>query len=271
MLKVEFKRAFTEKRFMVSIIIGIVFCLINTIKYDYGYIMNPYSNDMYFYNDFIKSSLVSAYDNFIMFRLTDISNIFFIIMPILVAIPYSSSYNEDIKSGFSRNILSRSYKKRYLITKFIVNFVISGLTFAIPLILNLLVNITTQASINPERLSSNVLVTGNLFPNMYLNNPLMYTILWIFIYFISAGVISSIALGVSIIIANKFIIVISPFIVIQFMGIIFPFMGLNKFNMASFLYLCTNVDLLAMSITLLAILTVSFMAFYFGGSANENF
>ncbi|SHH95583.1 hypothetical protein SAMN02745196_02061 [Clostridium collagenovorans DSM 3089] len=260
-----------DKKFMVSIIIGIVFCLINTIKYDYGYINNPYANDMYFYNDFIKNSLVSAYDNFIMFRLTDIANIFFIIMPILVAIPYSSAYNEDIKSGFSRNIFSRNHKKRYLISKFIVNFVISGLTFAIPLIFNLLVNITTQASINPERLSSNVLVIGNLFPHMYLNNLLMYTILWIFIYFISAGVISSIALGVSSIISNKFIIVIAPFIVVQVIGILFPFMGLNKFNISRFLYLCPNIDLIAMSITLLSILTVSFIAFYFGGSANENF
>lgn len=271
MLKVEFKRALMDKRFIVSIIIGVVFCVLNTLKYDYGYIINPYLNDKYFYNDFIKNSLVSAYDNFIMFRLTDIANIFFIVMPILVAIPYSSSYNEDIKSGFSRNIFSRNHKKRYLISKFTVNFVISGLTFAIPLIFNLLVNITTQASINPERLRSSVLMIGNLFPNMYLNDPLMYTILWIGIYFISAGTISSIALGISSIVRNKFIIVISPFIVVQVIGILFPFMGLNKFNMASFLYLCTNVDLLAMSITLLAILTVSFMAFYFGGSANENF
>lgn len=192
-------------------------------------------------------------------------------MPILVAISYADSYLEDLNSGFLKNILSRYPKNKYLKNKFFANFIISGITFTIPLIINLLVQITTQASIHPEKLVQRTLAIGSLNLNMYLNHPLLYTLLWIFIYFIFAGVISSISLGFSIIIRNKFIVLIMPFIIVQAISILFPLIGIKTYSVSDFLYLSNNVKITPMLITFIVMLMLSLLPFYFGGKSNEAF
>lgn len=271
MLKLELKRAFKRKTFLFTIVIGIIFAIVENVVSNYYDIIHSYTNYPHFFEGYIKTAMDSCYNSFLFFNFSPLSSIFFTIMPIVVAIAYSDSYLEDLNSGFLKNILARCPKQKYLKSKFLANFIVSGITVSIPLLISLLMLITTQASINPDKISTLTLGSGNLNLDMYLNHPILYIFLWIGIYFVFAGAISSIALGVSIVNRNKFIVLIAPFIILQAIDILFSFIGINDYNVMRFLYLCSRVNPLAMFITFVVMLMATFFSFYFGGKSNEAF
>lgn len=272
MLQIELKRGLTRKTFIAALVICTLFCVSEYLIYNYPYYSYnlKYSHTLSSYlNDYLKGEVITSYQFFIFFSLTPLANILFVLMPILVAISYSDSYLEDLNSGFLKSILTRCSKKNYYLSKFISNFIISGITIAIPLLINLLLTITTQVSANPYKLSSSTLLNGNLSMDMYLNHPMLYVLMWVGIYFLFAGVISSIALAFSIVTRNKFIVLITPFIVGQVIDILFSLMNLMDFSVSKFLYLYFNINPWAMAITFVVMLEVTFIAFYFGGKKNE--
>ncbi|MFR1709714.1 MAG: hypothetical protein ACLSV2_12500 [Clostridium sp.] len=271
MLKLELKRGLKRKTFIVALLVTTIFCVVQHLVSNYWWIIMPHANDSVFFDTFLKSGIVSAYQCFIFFNLTPLGNLLFILMPILVAISYGDSYLEDLNSGFLKNILSRCSKQKYLKSKFLANFIISGITIAIPLIVNLLLLITTQASILPEKLSTNTLMAGSLNLDMYLNHPALYILMWILIYFAFAGAISSITLGLSMVTRNKFIVLIAPFIIVQAMGILLGLLNLRDYSVAKFLYSYPEPNPIAMFITFTVIIMATFLPFYFGGKSNELF
>ena len=271
MLKLELKRAFKRKTFIFAILIGAIFAIVENISSNYYSIISAYTTSQYFFDIYIKTAMDSCYNHFLFFNFSPLANTFFTIMPIIIAISYSDSYLEDLNSGFLKNILARCSKKEYLKSKFLANFIVSGITISIPLLISLLMLITTQSSINPDKISGLTLGSGNLNLDMYINHPILYIFMWIGIYFVFAGGISSIALGISIVNRNKFIVLIAPFIIVQAMDILFSFIGINNYNLMRFLYLGFNPNPLTMFITFIAMLMVTFLPFYFGGKSNEAF
>ncbi|WP_346871252.1 hypothetical protein [Clostridium sp. UBA5119] len=273
MLKIELKRAFKRKTFLFALLVGIMFCVLDNIEANYYNIISSYSGYNNYFNEFLKSSVLSPYDSFTLFNLTSLSNIFIMLIPILSAISYSDSYLEDVNSGFLKNVLSRCSKRKYLQSKFLANFIISGITISIPLLIELLLLLATQPNIKPERLY-NAIHIGSLNLDMYLNQPLLYTLIWIFISFMFAGVISSISLGFSIVIRNKFVVLIAPFISVMVIHLLFDMIGLFNYSVLDFLYLASmaiSSKPTEMLITFIVMLIVTYLPFYFGGKSNEAF
>ncbi|MEG2656914.1 MAG: hypothetical protein RSA29_14560 [Clostridium sp.] len=269
MLKLELKRGLKRKSFIIALLVTFIFCVINIIKNDYYLLSMPYVTYPYFLEDFIKSGIISSCENFIMFRFTDVSNILFCIMPIIVSMAYGDSYLEDLNSGFLKSILSRCSKNKYFINKFVANFIIAGIAFTLPLLINFLINICFGATLQPEILNPNNLRIGNLNMNLYVNHPMMYTTLWLFIYFIFSGAIASISLAISIITRNKFIVLVIPFILMQLISIFFRSINMNSYSPMSFLYLSNNIDIKSMIISFIVMVSSTFMILYWGGKHNE--
>lgn len=274
MLQIELKRGLRRKTFVAALVICILFCVFEYLIYNYPYysVSLKYTATLSDYlGVYLKGSAINSYDFFIFFSLTPLANILFILMPVLVAISYSDSYLEDLNSGFLKNILTRCSKKKYYVSKFLANFIISGITISIPLLINFLLTITTQVSGPPYKLITATALNGNLNMDMYLNHPFLYVLMWIGIYFLFAGAISSIALAFSIVTRNKFIVLITPFIVVQVIDILFKVMNLMDFSVSKFLYLYFNINPWAMAVTFLVMISATFIAFYFGGKKNEAF
>ncbi|WP_346930172.1 hypothetical protein [Clostridium sp.] len=270
MLRIELKRAFKRKTFLFALLVGIMFCVLDNIESNYYNIIQAYSGYNNYFNEFLKSAVESPYYSFALFSTTELSSIFIMIMPILTAISYSDSYLEDVNSGFLKNILLRCSKRKYLQSKFLANFIISGITISIPLLIQLLLLLATQPNIKPEKLY-NAMIIGGLNLDMYLNQPLLYTLIWIFISFMFAGAISSIALGFSIIIRNKFVVLIAPFISVLVIHLLFDIIGLYEYSVLGFLHLPVKPNPTDMLITFIVMLMAAYLPFYFGGKANETF
>lgn len=276
MLKIELKRGFKRNTFLITLAIGIIICLGDLLINSQFYIrriLDPSFGTQAFSLEFMKGFVRSPYESFALFSPSEMSNLFFILIPILSAISFSDSYLEDLNSGFLKNVLSRCSKRNYLHSKFFANFIVSGITIALPLLIQLIFLLATRPNIMPYKLSGTISM-GWLNLDLFFNNPLAYTLIWIFISFMFAGVISSIALGISIVLRNKFVAVIAPFIVVMGIHILFDLLGLYRYSVIDFLrggFSIIGMKFYHMVITFALMFLLTYIPFYFGGKSNEVF
>lgn len=271
MLKLELKRGLKRKTFIFAFLLFLTVTVFDCIKYNYSNIISAkFINENFLY-DVSKGASFSPFGGFFVFRTTSLSNLLFILMPVLVAMGYSDSYLEDMNSGFLKSILIRASKKTYLISKYLANFIIAGITTAVPLLIDLIIIVTTQPAIKPDMFSSNTFFQGSMAVNLYMNHPIIFILLWIFIYFMFSGAIASITLAFSNFIRNKFIVVILPFIILQAYAIIGQFIDIYKFDPNVFLKNPSYGYLGCVFITFIVMMVITFIPYYLGGRKNEIF
>ncbi|MBW6411667.1 hypothetical protein [Clostridium weizhouense] len=257
----EVKRGFSRISFKIALFIGTVACILSSILM---------KTESYSIQSYIKAYEISSYDNFIFFNLNSISNILILIFPILSVLSYSDSYLEDINSGFIKCIHTRYSKKKYLMYKFLSNFVVGGLGFVIPLIINFIILILSYPSLPTHAiLGKQTILCGGLFPALFYTYPILYIALWLVIYFMYAGAFASISLGVSTIIKNKFVVLFIPFLLCNVIGILLDITNKHSYSPLSFLYLSIKQDIKVIILEFIGIMIVSMSLFYLGGTKNE--
>ncbi len=208
MFKHELKRAFFNKFFFLSIIVGSISGLFGLVSY--------YS-DISFFKQTGNCNAISSYEAWIYCLSLGAGTIFRLIIPLLIAIPFTDTYLKDVKGGYIRYILTRCSFKKYFICKVTVNALVGGAVIVIPYFIW-------------------IIITGILFsmelPNTDLNylpdGPLGFVYAekpWIYIGFLSIlgflfGIIySSLGLAISVITQNRFAVICFPFIFFLFLTI----------------------------------------------------
>lgn len=271
MFFIELKRALKRKSFLIALTIGMILCIGDILQNNMFYIersfLNCYSDT--YYQDFMHSFVASPVGFFALINSTEITNLFVSLIPILCAVSFGDSYLEDLNSGFLKNILMRYPKTKYLNIKFLVNFTISGITIALPLLIQLIFLLITHPLIKPYKLYDAVFV-GDFNINLYLNHPVLYILLWVFIAFIFSGIIGNIALSISIINRNKFIAVVAPFILTMVVHILFSLLGLKCYSVVGFLTFSeSGLKVYHLVITFIVMFLLTYVPFYLGGKSNE--
>lgn len=101
------------------------------------------------------------------------SMLFYLILPILSAIPYGWSYCWDRKTGYYHQVITRMGRKSYFAAKNLAVFISGGLAAGLPVLMDLL----ACAMFLPDRA---VRVSDNLLPilNYALGARLLYTNRW---------------------------------------------------------------------------------------------
>ena len=111
---------------------------------------------------------------------------FFLIWPVLAAMPYGWSYGQERNSGVTQQITTRSGKRTYFNAKFISVFISGGFAVFLPILINLLVD----AMICPYALPKLGIVpvfNGNFLSALYYTNPWVYAICWCMMEFLFGG------------------------------------------------------------------------------------
>lgn len=264
MFYIEIRRAFSRVSFKISVLIGMVFCIASLIK-------SPmYTGDIL--KNYINGSVHAPFDNFIMFTSNPISNLLIIILPLINTLSYSDSYLEDLKSGFIKSIYTRYEKSKYLVSKYCANFIVSGLAFSIPLLINYFVLILLHPSLQPDPiLGKQTIMFGGLFPKLFYSRPNLYIMMWITIYFLYSGAFASIALCVSQFIKNKFIVLAIPFTLFYLSEGFAEIVNKMEYSPESFLYLYNDQHFSIIILEFVIITTITFIVFCIGGLHNENY
>lgn len=211
-LKTELKRAMRGKGMLLSILIGSIVGIAHIIQY----IIPAYqANLTHFYENFPILSPNSSLETWIAGSPLNLEGfIFFLILPILACLPFGTSYFDDRDSGFIKNIYMRTDRKKYLMAKYISAFFSGGIAVIIPLLLNLICSLVMLPNLLPiSTMGQNGITPLMLFYKLFFSYPMIYTILFLFIDFLMAGIWSCVGLAASFLSDYKIIVLIFPFFV----------------------------------------------------------
>lgn len=261
----ELKRAFSRNSFKLMILLVSIICLINLWD-----VFKVVWNNEDILSQYIGGYVSTSFSGFMFFNSNPFANILIIIMPIISAFSFSDSYIEDMKSGIIQSMYTRQSRVKYFINKYFANFIVSGVAFSLPLLLNYILCIMLKPSVQPDPiLTGKIIMKGGLFTDLFYSNAHLYTIMWIGIYFLYSGTFASIGLCASKVIKNKYIVLFVPFIlniVVIILGEIFD--GL-KFVPSSFLYLSRNQHFSIIMGEFIVVSIITFVLFCFTGVRSD--
>jgi len=170
--------------------------------------------------------LATAY-KWIGFR-DDEMDVYLLLMPVLAALPFSTSYNSDKADKFKSFVSKEVPFFPYVCTKYIVTFLIGGLLYILPFVFSLLFcKLTIQDGIPTPALG--VIKDNGMFASLYFSSPITYISLYIGINFLFAGLMAVLGLAASIWSQKDYMAILFPFAVTSLpyviLNIIFPTIG----------------------------------------------
>ena len=128
-LKFELKRAFINRFFVISVLLGSIISVLQTVEASL-----PYAFSINFVYDIYPMSVFNSY---IGLSMTSVwTYVFFMIFPLIASLPYSSSYLSDVKGGYVKTIFIKTKKIYYFLAKLFAVFLSGGTVVLLPLILN---------------------------------------------------------------------------------------------------------------------------------------
>lgn len=270
-LKVELKRSFCNKLFLLSIIISCVLVLWYSFErlpfcIDLN---NTIGNDMIL-DDFLEVSYMNWIGSHNIFLQ---QNIFYLIIPFLAVLPYGASLFSDMKNGYVKGIITRTEKKYYLISKYISVFLSGGVAVVAPMIFSFLISSAVLPTALPEVSYAYTNIHSIYkWADLLFVHPLAYTLLYISIVFIFSGLLASIALGLSYFSDKSFLVLLFPFFIYIFTSLVFELLDLNGFSIREVLT-TTGEQGTTMTVLILIIgyFAISFFPYFFVGVKKDVF
>lgn len=261
LLKLDFKRAFFNKQFVIVALIGILLSITHFFTEIFPNI-RYYNGGSATFSPFLKWI---SNDKFSIYSL-----LLFMILPILASIPYSDSYWIDKNSGFLKNIYTRAKKTDYILSKYITNFIVGGVSITLPLIVSLYLLFMSLPAINPSIFFQGDL-GRNMFSSLFYLHPYMYILVYLFMSFMFGGVFASIGLAVSTYCKNKFLVVAIPTILYISMSILeiagFPQLVPSKFLSAG--QPVQNINIISIIMIFMILFICSLVLYIIGVNSDE--
>lgn len=268
MIKIELSRALRSKAFLLAIAIGSIITIVHFSKYG----LHASNYILLGKGDYP----LSAYQQWL--GVTPISietYLFYLIAPIIAAMPFADSFFTDKKSGYIKNVFIRTKKSCYYIAKYIATFISGGLAIATPLILSFLLTVLFIPTVIPDISSgTNTIVNLSMWDGLYYKFPLLYTALYIAIDFVFYGLIATIALSISDKIENKFVCLFSPFLYYIVTSFLIRSLNLSIYDPSIFLLPYQPLFNLKISIIvfeMMILLAITFGGFYIKGVRNDTY
>ncbi len=226
-MKIELKRAFGSFSFWAVLGIAMGICI-------WHFVENVLVLRNYVY---IVSYPLSAFGKWIGGENASLQpTLYYLVIPILCAIPYGSSFNFDVKSGFIEQLITRGEKKNYLAAKFAVAFFNGAAISGIPLIFDFLLTGTVLPAIIPQSGLGLFSITDDaLMGGLFYTRPFLYLLLYLLMDMVFFGLINMITIWAVSFVNNGFWIVLMPFLSYMFIFCIMQFVNQLRFAPIAFL------------------------------------
>lgn len=266
MLSFEFSRLFKSKSFYLAIFIGTflsVWLVILAIKMNneslYLLAQGGIEDAAYFFPS-------SVFTNFIGIDYSQLPTaILFGILPIIVAIPFASSFCNDRQSGYVKNVCVRTNKKNYFAAKYIV-VLTSGVIVTLSIFLiSILFTAMFIPALYPQIASFTFPVCSSycLWSDVYRSSPYLYLLFYSLIDGMFFGAWSTVALALSIFVKHRFTVVIGSTVLYFSLCFFLELLRLQKWNPELFLrqYQPITSDLWIMVSEVILILAITYGVF----------
>ncbi len=222
LLKLELKKSFYNKWFVISLSIGVACACITacmTAVCYYGengaaayieYCMN---------NNVIPQDGLEAltlYNSWLGAALNLGAVLFFYLVPLIAVLPRGWNISEEINLGYLKIVVPRIGRKKYFSAKLITAFISGGAAVAITLLFSLVVTAALVPAITPHPYNNMYywVSHGDLFSSIAFTHPLVYALMYIAIDFIFAGLFACLSLVVALYSEKQIAALVIPYLVV---------------------------------------------------------
>lgn len=211
--KTEFRKAITNKMAVIDLLIVLTLSIYHAITVIINY------QDFYeFYisradNENLMITSESLFNRWLALDVASFpTSTFYFMIPLIVVLPYGWSLVSEIRSGYTKNIIVRTTRKNYFLTKYAANFLSAVLVTIIPLAVNFLMLGLFIPSLKMESIYPyGTIGQGCMWAEIYYEYPFVYCFMYLLLDGIFAGLLASISTAVAFIVRNKVVTIIAPF------------------------------------------------------------
>lgn len=266
--KIEILRGFESIGFKVSLVLG---CGITLLQWITSVVPIALQQELYMNSDFAMCYPANVYNNWIGANTYLFSYLYFLLIPLLAALPHGSSFYSDIHHYFIQNICIRVEKKHYYIAKYLSVFFTGGITVVLPLIFNYMLTSALLPMIRPQAADYTSLIgIGSTFGDFFFKHPMQYVCVFAIIIFIAGGIYATYALIGTYYTENVFIVLSIPFVFVAFLNSIASLFGAPDWQSVFFLNPGYNGDrVLPIIVQTVGLAAISLYVFVVKGSKED--
>ncbi|MBQ1689237.1 MAG: hypothetical protein II073_08170 [Lachnospiraceae bacterium] len=257
-LCLEFKRAFCNINFILAIAIAFGICIWHFIE------------NVWKYRNYILDGTypLSAFEKWIGADMSSLQPLlYFLLIPILCALPYARSFYFDVKSGFIIQLITRENKEKYIAAKFIIAFLNGAVIAVIPLIGDFIMTNTVFPAIIPQSGTGFFSICDTrIWAELFYTHPYVYLMLYGLMDAVFFGLFNTIAIWAVTFINNGFWITLMPFLSYAFIYCMFTFVDMLQYAPVFFLQpnqtFKTAIEAELFELLILVLLNVFFYLWY---------
>lgn len=139
--------------------------------------------------------------------------LYFLLIPILMAVPYGGTMLEDFKSGYIKNVYTRTGKKEYLTAKYIVAFT-SGIFAVIPLIINFALTAMVLPAVIPQASAGFYTISArSMLGELFYLHPYSYLFIYFLLDTVFFGLLATLSITAAFLCEYIYAAVLAPFMV----------------------------------------------------------
>lgn len=209
-LNIELKKAFQNKLFWITIIIASIIAILSAVyniqvmQEEKVYYMNAVAQ---FGSEAVNPNmpLYSLFNHWICEDFSSLaSSMFFMLFPIFAVLGYGWSLFSEQKCGYIKNVVTRTTKRNYFLSKYIVTFLSGGVIVAVPVILNFLIVSMFVPAVKPDVFYTIgwTVLAKSMFSEYFYAQPFLYVFLRILVVFLFSGAIATISYALAFLFAT---------------------------------------------------------------------
>ena len=220
-LKIELRKAFGNKLFLLTLAVGIVIASISAYQNIQLYLdavaHNAYRKEVL--PDILFNPMYPAFSPYTYWIGGEyqypMTSLFYLLLPLMASLAFGWSFFMEKKSGYIKNIVTRTKKTHYFLAKYIAVFLSGGAVIAIPLVINFLTVACFIPAYQPDIYYSIYYSMGYHFlSELFYSSPLVYVIYVMALDFVFSGLIATASMALTFFVRNRFAVVLLPFLLL---------------------------------------------------------
>lgn len=206
----EMKRAVKSGGFLISLLMSCLIVLLDFVLFNSMYAGAAKEHNAL--EAWIGTDFQFAYNS-----------LFYVLFPIIAALPFAGSYYTDLQSGYIKNICTRVSRKSYYAAKYCAVFLSAAMAVMLPLLLSLFLCMGIYPMRRPDKLLflTAGIIDVNLMPELFNLHPFVYCLLFILIDGVFAGMISMFSVCIAERVESFFSAIAVPFAIYILWGVLF--------------------------------------------------
>lgn len=236
LIRFELYKAFYNKWFVISLGIGCTLAVLSAAGCYIGYLQDQPLILEYRSSNYYPISVLSVFGYWIGINTSQpTTDLFFLLVPLLSALPFSWSLSSERRSGYSCQVILRVGSLNYYGAKLIVAFISGALVLLLPLALNFCACMCFAPFYTPEIDGATVfgIYEDSFWSFFFYNVPGIYLFFRASMIVVFGGLWSAFLLALSFVIRRQIPLLVVPYIALLFLKyvnelILIPFVGFQE-------------------------------------------